>query len=173
MNKGYLVVAFATFSKERVDASFEEARELAVYQVDEEEVLQLQSIHFVATQKKLHSEIKPCAEVERTRCGGRKVIASGPDAVDVARRVRLLADVSILVVQRAVHPYTALGLKQAGIFTVQLQKTEFIGAVLSKLQELIRLGTPRWMQVRMKNQAVEQAKGQGFQFTRPVKAQFR
>ena len=161
-----LIVAFATLTRERVDEGFERAEKLAVYQVKEEEVISLDSI-VLSESAKCGSGVlgKPKADFVPTRCGGRKMLSHAPDQEEIRRRVAKLKEVAVLVVQKEIDTFSAISLNEAGIFAIQLRRPEFVGAVLARIQDLLRLDTPGWMEVRLQKAAVRQHKYAGYCFT--------
>jgi len=67
---------------------------------------------------------------------------------EIQQRVSRLDGISMLVVRKSLHAYSALALRQAGVFPVCVDRQELIGAVLARVQDLLCLGTPLWMERR-------------------------
>ncbi|WP_420237703.1 hypothetical protein ACOBR2_19240 [Telmatobacter bradus] len=165
MNKRTLHVAFATKNRERISGGLEDAERLALYVVDAEDVVSGGVLCFDSTT----AQKKKCADRQRiapgyTRCGGKKLVDSAPEDREIQARVQALqqASVRVLVVQSSLHGLTALELKKVGIFPVCVDKQEFIGAVLARLQEMLRMDTPLWMEHRVETVSANLIEGFSF-----------
>lgn len=160
-----LHVAFVTKNRERIYGGLEDAERIALYVVDAEDAADAGTISFdpaCQQKKKCTDEMKILPGY--TRCGGRKLAESMPEEREIQARVLALqeASVKVLVVQSALHAITAIELKRAGIFPVRVEKQEFIGAVLMRLQEMLRLDTPLWMERRINASVDDSLKGFSF-----------
>jgi hypothetical protein len=127
------------------------------YEVDAQSARSL-GVHYFRSSGRLRSgqseKQKSCAA--STKCGGKKQGEDTVDQSEILDRVSSLNGVSILVVNRALHAYSALALKEAGIFPIQVESPEFIGVVIAHLQEMLRSDTPLWLRRTVARTAPEQ-----------------
>ncbi len=160
---------FATGNGKQVDASFELASQIAVYEIGATEAQDLGSISFrTAAQGPLTSTEAHGRNGRRGEgCGGGKGKGGGcggagkgkraggcgqdtklEDLVDrqeIVEKVASLDGVSVLFVNRTLNANSVLELSRARIFTVKVDSPKEIAEVIARLQEMLVGNPPLWL----------------------------
>jgi hypothetical protein len=160
--------AFATGNKKQVDAGFELATQIAVYEIGATEAKELDVIAYrSATQKAaesatIHGQIgtrgdgccggggkgKGDGSGKGKKAGGSCGDSKQEDAFnqqEIAEKVASLAGVSVLFVNKTLNAYSVIKLGEARIFTVKVDNPENISDVITRLQEMLAGDPPLWL----------------------------
>lgn len=165
-NDRRLKAAFATGNKKQVNAGFELATQIAVYEIGATEAQELDVIAYrSATQKTaepaaMHGQNgqsgEGCGGGKGKRdgsgkgkkaggcCGGSKP-ENAVNQEEIAERVASLAGVSVLFVNKTLNAYSVIKLGKARIFTVKVDNPENISDVIARLQEMLAGNPPLWL----------------------------
>lgn len=143
-------VAFATHDQEHVDADFERAEQLLVFDIGSEVAVQLDTVQFPPS---AFSEPGP-EPGKPARPNGGCCSGAGTDrsvAVDrrAAERVAMLDGFSILFLPKALNPVTALQILKRKIFPVKLDHPDPIMDVIVRIQDMLQGTPPLWLRKRM------------------------
>jgi hypothetical protein len=148
-------LAFVTESGEKVDTGFEIASEIVVCEVTPE------ASHEVAV---LRYEIPalirasgmgggcgakkdPCGgEKKSGGCGGGKKKEDVLDENAVENRIQALNGAAVLFTLKTLHAYSALALNHAKVFSVKLDEPQYIADIIQRVQEMLALNPPLWLQ---------------------------
>jgi len=146
LRKMQVQVAFATSNRERVDRGLEDAEKIAVYEVGLKDVRSI-GTYTLSSPRGRTGKCKR-QKLDNTRpaiSDKKKPCPDNFDEEETARRIAALDGVSVLVVNKDLQAYTALMIKQTNIYSIKLDNPEFIGVVITQLQELMESNTPLWL----------------------------
>jgi hypothetical protein len=117
-----------------------------VYEVGIRDARSVGSYTFESPRKRA-SKCKLQTQEDRVsaKCKDRKQCPDCFDEEDITRRVATLVGVSVIVINKDLQAYSALALKQANIYPIKVDSSEFIGVVITQLQELMKSNTPLWL----------------------------
>jgi hypothetical protein len=161
-------VAFATGNGTHVDVGFEQATQIATYEITATAAQELKLITYrTATEQAATAE---SGLGKRGGCGGGgkgKGKGSGgcggggkgkksgscagakpEDEVnkqDIIEKVASLDDVSVLFMNKTLNAYSVIELGQSRVFSVKVDGTKEIAEVISRLQEMLASDPPLWL----------------------------
>lgn len=142
--------AFATRNGRQVDSGFEQARQLVIYEIDVDEAIELDRIAFAEPVEKTveRPKLGKCGPGGGGGCGGtkKKDKEESINEAQVAERVVSISGAAVLIVNKALHAYSALELNLAHVFTVKIDDPEPIADVIARLQQMIATRPPLWLQ---------------------------
>lgn len=147
LNNSWVGVAFATRNRTQVNVGFEQATEIAVYEVGSTEAREVDVLTFRASAA---DESGAAASKDRDRkcgqgCGGGKRHEESINEQEIIEKVDSLAGVSVLIVNETLHAFSALELNHARVFTIKVDNQENICDVIARLQEMLRGEPPLWL----------------------------
>lgn len=144
-------IAFATGDRKEVNASFEQARQIVVYEVTTTRVRACDAITYRGADP--HASSLPGTSGRNGKggggggggcCGGKKKQESINEE-EIDNKVASLAGVSVLFVNKTLNAYSVLVLNNARIFTVKVDGHRNIPEVVARLQEMLRGDPPLWL----------------------------
>ena len=165
-------VAFATGDGKQVDVGFEQATQIATYEISSTDAQELRLIAYRAATEKATAlaEGPSLSGKHGGGCGGRgggknngggcgggggkgKKAGGCADAKpedevnkqDIVEKVASLAGVSVLFVNKTLNAYSVIELGQSRIFTVKVDGSKEISEVIARLQEMLESDPPLWL----------------------------
>ena len=148
---GLVKAAFATGDKIRINAGFEQARQIVIYEVStlgarECDVMAYKS---GAGWPGTHGKNGKCGPGGGGGCGGGKKKEEPIDEGEILSKAASLAGTSVLFVNKSLHAFSALALNDARIFTIKVDEPREIAEVIARLQEMLRANPPLWLRRAM------------------------
>jgi nitrogen fixation protein NifX len=150
LNDRMVKAAFATGDKLQVNAGFEQARQIVVYEVS---TIGARECHAMTYRTAPPKEAGPSGTLGRNGkggpgggggCNGGK--KDEPiDEQEILAKAASLAGVSVLFVNRTLNAYSVLALNEAKVFTVKVDEQREIADVIVRLQEMLRGNPPLWL----------------------------
>ena len=143
--------AFATGDKIQVNAGFEQARQIVVYEVSTTGAKECDAIAYGPT--RTSTAAPSLARGMNGKggpgggggCGGGKRKEEPIDEAQILGKVESLSGVSVLFVNKTLNAYSVLALNKARIFTVKVEDRRKIADVVERLQEMLRGDPPLWL----------------------------
>jgi nitrogen fixation protein NifX len=150
LNDRMVNAAFATGDRLLINAGFEQARQIVVYEVS---TIGARECHAMTYQSGAPKGTGPSGTLGRNGkggpgggggCGGNK--RDEPiDEKEILAKAASLAGVSVLFVNKTLNAYSVLALSEARIFTVKVDGDREIADVIVRLQEMLRGDPPLWL----------------------------
>jgi nitrogen fixation protein NifX len=139
--------AFATGDKIQVNAGFEQARQIVVYEVSTTGARECDAITYQnATSAPGHHGNKgKCGPGGGGGCGSKKKEEQPINESEILRKVASLSGVTVLFVNMALNAFSVIALNEARIFTVKVDDQRDIADVIVRLQEMLRGDPPLWL----------------------------
>jgi nitrogen fixation protein NifX len=143
--------AFATGDRILVNASFEQARQIVVYEVS---TIGARECHAMTYQSNTPKGSGPSGTLGRNGkggpgggggCGGGSKKDEPIDENEIHAKAASLAGVSVLFVSKTLNAYSVLALGEARIFTVKVDGDREIADVIVRLQDMLRGDPPLWL----------------------------
>jgi len=173
-------VAFATGNGTHVDVGFEQATQIATYEISSTDAQELRLMTFCAATEKVTAPVgTPDLSGKRGGgCGGGKGKGGGggcggggkgkksggcadakpEDEVnkqDIIEKVASLADVSVLFINKTLNAYSVIELGQSRVFSIKVDGTKEISEVIARLQEMLGSEPPLWLRRHLIGAEVE------------------
>jgi len=151
LNDRMVKAAFATGDRLQVNAGFEQARQIVVYEVS---TIGARECHAMTYQSSLPQVPSLSGTLGRNGkggpgggggCGGGKKKDEPIDEKEILAKVASLAGVSVLFVNTTLNAFSVLALNEARIFTVKVDDQREIADVIVRLQEMLRGDPPLWL----------------------------
>jgi nitrogen fixation protein NifX len=143
--------AFATGDRLQVNAGFEQARQIIVYEVSTAGARECD----VMTYRAAPSGATGAAGTPGRNgkggsgggggCGGGKKKEEPIDEAEILRKVASLSGVSVLFINKTLNAFSVLALSEARIFSVKVDERREIADVIVRLQEMLRGDPPLWL----------------------------
>jgi nitrogen fixation protein NifX len=145
-----LKAAFATGDKLQVNAGFEQAWQIVVYEVS---TIGARECLIMTYQIAPPKEAGSTGALGRNGkgdsgggdCGGGKMKNVPIDEKEILAKVASLAGVSVLFVNKTLNAFSVLALNEARIFTVKVDNQREIADAIIRLQEMLRGDPPLWL----------------------------
>ncbi len=150
LNDRMVKAAFATGDRLQVNAGFEQARQIVIYEVS---TIGARECHAVTYQSG-PSKVPDPSELGRNGkggpgggggCGGGKKKDEPIDEKEILAKAASLAGVSVLFVNKTLNAFSVLALNEVKIFTVKVDDQREIADVIVRLQEMLRGDPPLWL----------------------------
>ncbi|MDR3746082.1 MAG: hypothetical protein P4K80_08135 [Acidobacteriaceae bacterium] len=159
-------IAFATGNGTHVDVGFEQATQIATYEISLTEAHELRLMTYrAATEQATALEGGPgkrggCGGGGKGKgggggCGGGKGKKAGgcadakpEDEVnkqDIIEKVASLDDVSVLFINKTLNAYSVIELGQSRVFSIKVDGTKEIAEIISRIQEMLAGEPPLWL----------------------------
>jgi hypothetical protein len=161
-------IAFATGNGTHVDVGFEQATQIATYEISLTEAHELRLITYrAATEQATALE---AGSGKRGGCGGGGGKGKGggggcggggkgkkaggcadakpEDEVnkqDIIEKVVSLADVSVLFINKTLNAYSVIELGQSRVFSIKVDGIKEIAEIISRIQEMLAGEPPLWL----------------------------
>lgn len=147
-------IAFATGNGTHVDVGFEQATQIATYEISLTEAHELRLITYrAATEQATALE---AGSGKRGGCGGGgkgKKAGGCADAKpedevnkqDIIEKVVSLADVSVLFINKTLNAYSVIELGQSRVFSIKVDGIKEIAEIISRIQEMLAGEPPLWL----------------------------
>jgi len=155
LNDRMVKAAFATGDRLQVNAGFEQARQIVVYEVS---TIGARECHAMTYQIAPPKGVGPSGTLAGTLgrngkggpgggggCGGGNKKDELIDEKEILAKAASLAGVSVLFVNKTLNAYSVLALNDAKIFTVKVDEQREIADVIVRLQEMLRGDPPLWL----------------------------
>jgi nitrogen fixation protein NifX len=151
INDRMVKAAFATGDRILVNASFEQARQIVVYEVS---TIGARECHAMTYKSSALKEAGPSGMLGRNGkggpgggggCGGGSKKDEPIDEKEILAKAASLAGVSVLFVNKTLNAYSVLALGEARIFTVKVDGDREIADVIVRLQDMLRGDPPLWL----------------------------
>jgi nitrogen fixation protein NifX len=143
-----LKAAFATKDKLTVNAGFEQARYIVVYEINTTAARQCAIMTYHAAS----SSDAGCLKGHGRKgpgggggCGGGRKKEDEINEHEILTKVAGLAGISVLFVNKALNAFSALALNDTRVFTVKVDDQKEIADVIARLQEMLGNEPPRWL----------------------------
>jgi len=137
--------AFATENGFLINAGFEQASQIVVYEVTTAGAKEcaVMTYHAAETTSAAHKGKGKCGH--GGGCGGSKREESPINEEEIAKKIADLDGISVLFVSKPLKTYSILALNETRIFTVKLDEQREIADVIVRLQDMLRGTPPLWM----------------------------
>jgi len=151
-NDRLVKAAFATTDMLQVNAGFEEANRIVVYEISTVGARECDAMTYHAVQLNV---VRVPGTLGRNGksgsgggggCGGGKKNEESINEKEIVGKVASLTGVSVLFVNKTLNAYSVLALNEARIFTVKVDDQREIADVIVRLQEMLRGDPPLWLQ---------------------------
>lgn len=151
LNDRMVRAAFATGDRLQVNAGFEQARQIVVYEVS---TIGARECHAMTYKSGSPKGTGPLATLGRNGkggpgggggCGGGSKKDEPIDEKEILAKVASLAGVSVLFINKTLNAYSAIVLNEAKIFSVKVDEQREIADVIVRLQEMLRGVPPLWL----------------------------
>jgi nitrogen fixation protein NifX len=151
LNDRMVKAAFSTGDRLQVNAGFEQARQIVVYEVS---TIGARECHAMTYQNGSPKGTGTSATLGRNGkggpgggggCGGGSKKDEPIDEGEILAKAASLAGVSVLFVNKTLNAYSVLALNEAKIFTVKVDEQREIADVIVRLQEMLRGAPPLWL----------------------------
>jgi nitrogen fixation protein NifX len=142
--------AFATGDRLQVNAGFEQARQIVIYEVS---TIGARECHAMTYQSGPTKALDPSGLGRNGKggpgggggCGGGNKKDEPIDEKEILAKAASLVGVSVLFVNKTLNAFSVLALNEARIFTVKLDDQKEIVDVIVRLQEMLRGDPPLWL----------------------------
>ena len=155
-------VAFATDNGTHVDVGFEQATQIATYEITSTEAQELKLLTYrSATERATTVEGGNgkrgggggkggggCGGGGKGKKAGGCADAKPEDEVnklEIIEKVASLDDVSVLFMNKTLNAYSVIELGQSRVFSVKVDGTKEIAEVIARLQEMLATDPPLWL----------------------------
>lgn len=151
LNDRMVKAAFATGDRLLVNAGFEQARQIVVYEVS---TIGARECHAMTYQSNALNVAGHTGTLGRNGkggpgggggCGGGSKKDEPIDEKEILAKAASLAGVSVLFINKTLNAYSVLALSEARIFTVKVDGDREIADVIVRLQEMLRGDPPLWL----------------------------
>jgi len=142
--------AFATGDRLQVNAGFEQARQIVIYEVSTIGARECHAMTYQSGAPKAPG-LSGLGRNGKSGpgggggCGGGKKQEEPIDEKEILAKAASLAGVSVLFVNKTLNAFSVLALNEAKIFTVKLDEQKEIADVIVRLQEMLRGDPPLWL----------------------------
>lgn len=143
--------AFSTGDKIQVNAGFEQARQIVVYEISTTGARECDAMTYrsatpdAACSPGTHGRNGKGGPGGGGGCGGGKKKEEPINESEILSKVASLAGVSVLFVNKTLNAFSVLALNEARIFTVKIDDQREIADVIVRLQEMLRGDPPLWL----------------------------
>jgi len=143
--------AFATGDRIQVNAGFEQARQIVVYEVSTAGARECDAMTYSIARPNAAGSLGTLGRNGKGGpgggggCGGGKKMEESINEKEIVAKVASLAGVAVLFVNKTLNAYSVLALNEARIFTVKVDEQKEIADVIVRLQEMLRGDPPLWL----------------------------
>lgn len=151
LNDRMVKAAFATGDRLQVNAGFEQARQIVVYEVSTIGARECDAMSYQSGPPKGAGSSVTLGRNGKGGpgggggCGGGNKKDQPIDEKEILAKVASLVGVSVLFVNKTLNAYSVLVLNEARIFTVKVDDQREIADVIVRLQEMLRGDPPLWL----------------------------
>jgi nitrogen fixation protein NifX len=147
LNDRLVKAAFATRDRILINAGFEQARQIVVYEISTIDARECDVMSYQngAGWPEAHGRNGKCGPGGGGGCGGSKKKEEPINESEIVSKVASLAGISVLFVNKSVHAFSGLELNEARIFTIKIDNEREIADVITRLQEMLRGDPPLWL----------------------------
>ncbi|MGA9070389.1 MAG: hypothetical protein WB424_09055 [Terracidiphilus sp.] len=151
LNDRMVKAAFATGDRLLVNAGFEQARQIVVYEVS---TTGAREFHAMTYQNGAPKGTGPSGTLGRNGkggpgggggCGGGNKKNEPIDEKEILYKAASLDGVPVLFVNKTLNAYSVLALRESRTFTVKVDGDREIADVIVRLQEMLRGNPPLWL----------------------------
>jgi len=146
-NDRLVKAAFATGDKHQINAGFEQARQIVVYEVSTTGARECDAMTYqnAASVPGHHGKNGKCGPGGGGGCGGSKKKEEPVNESEILGKVASLSGVTVLFVNKTLNAFSVIALSEARIFTVKVDDQREIADVIVRLQEMLRGDPPLWL----------------------------
>jgi len=139
--------AFATKDKILINAGFEQARQIVVYEISTTGARECDVMSYQngTGWPEAHGRNGKCGPGGGGGCGGSKKKEEPINESEIVSKVASLAGISVLFVNKSLHAFSGLELNEARIFSIKIDDEKMIVDVVARLQEMLRGDPPLWL----------------------------
>jgi nitrogen fixation protein NifX len=143
--------AFATGDRIQINAGFEQARQIVVYEISTTGARECDAMMYRGAQPSTgrlpgtHGKNGKCGPGGGVGCGSGKKKEEPINECEILSKVAGLAGVSVLFVNNTLNAFSVLALNEARIFTVKVDEHREIADVIVRLQVMLRGDPPLWL----------------------------